>query len=401
MKADSRTRSRVGVIVFAAILLFAVMVVVVGGKTGFFLARSSYFARFPNSQGLSGGNQVRLAGVTVGAVQEVEVPKSPGEDLTVRFDIERRYRHLVRTDSRVEIKTIGLLGDKYLEVTPGSPETPLLEPGSEIAAIRGSELDKILAGSGDLFENVNSVAESLKTILGRVEKGEGFLGEMTSASPEGKELSRSLRQTIAATNALLADVRAGKGLVGRLVADEKLGDEVAAELAASAASLRKLLAAVERGAGDGEGLVPALLGDPEGKKKFFAMVDSLNATAEGLSGFSRELSSGSGLLPKLVRDEAFAKELTEDLRRISSSLASVAEKVDRGEGTAARIVNDPALFEAIDDILVGVNESKLLRWLVRNRQRSGIQARYEETTAKGAAPAPEALGPAPTPEPRE
>ncbi len=401
MKADSRTRSRVGVIVFAAILLFAVMVVVVGGKTGFFLARSSYFARFPNSQGLSGGNQVRLAGVTVGAVQEVEVPKRPGEDLTVRFDIERRYRHLVRTDSRVEIKTIGLLGDKYLEVTPGSPETPLLEPGAEIAAIRGSELDKILAGSGDLFENVNSVAESLKTILGRVEKGEGFLGEMTSASPEGKELSKSLRQTIAATNALLADVRAGKGLVGRLVADEKLGDEVATELAASAASLHKLLAAVEKGAGDGEGLVPALLGDPEGKKKFFAMVDSLNATAEGLSGFSRELSSGSGLLSKLVRDEAFAKELTEDLRRISRSLASVAEKVDRGEGTAARIVNDPGLFEAIDDILVGVNESKVLRWLVRNRQRSGIQARYEETTASGGVPAPETLGPAPTPEPRE
>ncbi len=401
MRADSRTRSRVGVIVFAAILLFAVMVVVVGGKTGFFLARSSYFARFPNSQGLTGGNQVRLAGVTVGAVQEVEVPKSPGEDLTVRFDIERRYRHLVRTDSRVEIKTIGLLGDKYLEVTPGSPDKPLAEPGTEISAIRGSELEKILAGSGDLVDNVTAVAKSLKTILGRVEKGEGFVGEMTSASPEGKELSKSLRQTIASTNALLADVRGGKGLVGRLVADEKLGDEVAAELAASAASLHKLLAAVEKGAGDGEGLVPALLGDPEGKRKFFAMVDSLNATAEGLSGFSRELSSGSGLLPKLVRDEAFAKELTDDLRRISSSLASVAEKVDRGEGTAARIVNDPALFEAIDDILVGVNESKVLRWLVRNRQRSGIQARYEAEKAKGAAPAPEALGPAPTPEPRE
>ena len=401
MRADSRTRSRVGVIVFAAILLFAVMVVVVGGKTGFFLARSSYFARFPNSQGLTGGNQVRLAGVTVGAVQEVEVPKSPGQDLTVRFDIERRYRHLVRTDSRVEIKTIGLLGDKYLEVTPGSPDKPLAEPGTEISAIRGSELEKILAGSGDLVDNVSSVAKSLKTILARVEKGEGFVGEMTSASPEGKELSKSLRQTIASTNALLADVRAGKGLFGRLVADEKLGDEVAAELAASAASLHKLLAAVEKGAGGGEGLVPALLGDPEGKRKFFAMVDSLNATAEGLSGFSRELSSGSGLLPKLVRDEAFAKELTEDLQRISGSLASVAEKVDRGEGTAARIVNDPALFEAIDDILVGVNESKVLRWLVRNRQRSGIQARYEETTASGGVPAPETLGPAPTPEPRE
>ena len=58
MRADSRTRSRVGVIVFASLLLLVVMIVIVGGKTGFFLARSSYFALFPNSQGLMGGNQV-------------------------------------------------------------------------------------------------------------------------------------------------------------------------------------------------------------------------------------------------------------------------------------------------------------------------------------------------------
>lgn len=400
MRADIRTRSRVGVIVFAALLLFGVMVVVVGGKTGFFLARASYFARFPNSQGLTGGNQVRLAGVTVGAVQEVEFPKQPGEDLTVRFDIERRYRHLVRTDSRVEIKTIGLLGDKYLEVTPGSPDKPLLEPGTEIAAVRGSELDRILAGSGDLFENVNSVAKSLKTILGRVEEGEGFVGELTSATPEGKELSRSLRQTLAATNALVNDVRSGKGLLGRLVSDEKLAADVTAGLESSVASLRKILGAVEKGAGEGEGLVPALLGDPEGRKKFFAMVDSLQAAAEGLSGFSKELASGNGLLARLARDEDFARSLTKDLSRISSSLANVAEKLDRGDGTAGKLINDPSVYEAIDDILVGIDESKPLRWLVRNRQRSGIEARYEVEKAK-AEGAPASLGPAPTPEPRE
>lgn len=401
MRADSRTRSRVGVIVFASLLLFVVMVVVVGGKTGFFLARSSYFALFPNSQGLMGGNQVRLAGVTVGAVQDVEVPKQPGQDLVVRFDIERRYRHLVRTDSRVEIKTIGLLGDKYLEVTPGSPDKPLLEPGSEIAAIRGSELDKILAGSGDLVDNVTAVAKSLKTILGRVEKGEGFVGEITSATPEGEELSRSLRRTIASTNALVEDVRGGKGLLGRLVADEKLADGVTAELEASLGSLRKILGLVEKGAGEGEGLVPALLGDPEGKRRFFAMVESLQAAADGLAGFSKDLSTGGGLLPKLVRDEDFARDLMKDLSRISASLASVAEKLDRGDGTAGKLVNDPAVYEAIDDILVGIDESKPLRWLVRNRQRSGIENRYEVEKAKAEPASPAGLGPAPTPEPRE
>src|SRR5881394_2250271 len=119
VRTDVRTKSRVGIIVFAALVLFAGFLMVIGGKTGFFLARTSYFTRFPNSQGLMEGNQVRLAGVTVGAVRKIEVPRQPGQDLTISFDIEKRYQHMVKTDSRVEIKTIGLLGDKYLEVTPG------------------------------------------------------------------------------------------------------------------------------------------------------------------------------------------------------------------------------------------------------------------------------------------
>src|SRR5438477_3029525 len=177
MRADARTRSRVGIIVFAALVIFGGIILTIGGKSGFFLARTSYFARFPNTQGLIEGNQVRLAGVSVGAVRKIEVPKRPGEDLTIHFDIERRYQHLVKTDSRVEIKTIGLLGDKYLEVTMGSPEKPDLEPDHEIMAFRGAEIDKILAGSGDLVDNVVAITKSLKVILGRTERGEGFLGE--------------------------------------------------------------------------------------------------------------------------------------------------------------------------------------------------------------------------------
>jgi hypothetical protein len=135
------------------------------------------------------------------------------------------------------------------------------------------------------------------------------------------------------------------------------------------------------------------------------MVESLRAAADGLAGFSKELSTGGGLLPKLVHDDAFARDLTRDLSRIASSLANVAEKLDRGEGTAGRLVNDPSVYEAIDDILVGIDESKPLRWLVRNRQRSGIEVRYEAEQAKAGAsaggPPSASRTPAPTPEPRE
>jgi phospholipid/cholesterol/gamma-HCH transport system substrate-binding protein len=383
----------VGILVFTSLILLAAAIIAIGGKTGFFFARASYFARFANSYGIIEGNQVRLAGVTVGTVRRVEVPREPGQDLTLTFDIEKRYQHMVRTDSRVEIKTIGLLGDKYLEVSPGSPGAPILPSGQEIPAFRGAELDKILANSGDLVDNVVAITKSLKVVLGRTERGEGMLGELTSPSESGKELSRSLRQTLDSANLLIQEIRGGKGLVGRLVSDEKLGNQISGELGSAVASLHRILAHVEGGVEGGEGLVSALLTDPRGKKKFFDMVDSLNGAAEGLAAFSRDLESGEGVVPKLVKDAQFSREFLGDLQALSKHLASVAAKLDEGNGTAARLVNDPSLFEALDDVVVGIDESKLLRWLVRNRQRSGIRKRYDKE--HGSSPPPTTASTAP------
>lgn len=388
MRADVKTKTRVGVILFAAFVLAAGALLFIGGTKGFFVRRTSYFARFANTQGIVGGNQVRLAGVIVGAVRGIEVPRVPGQDLTIHFDIERKYQHLVKTDSRAEIKTIGLLGDKYLEVTPGSTDKPDLEPDHEIIAYRGAELEKILAGSGDLVDNVVAISKSLKNILGRTEKGEGFLGEITSESENGQALSRSLRQTLESVNGVMKDVRQGKGLVGRLLNDERSAEKVLGELGAATASLHRILASVEKGTATGEGLVPALLSDPEGKKKFFAMVDSLQVTAEGLASFSKDLKSGNGLLGQLVSNGDFSKEFLDDLKKLSSHLANVAAKLDSTEGTAGRLISDPAVHAAIDDILVGINESKLLRWLIRDRQRSGIKKRYDDAQ-KGLAATPQ------------
>lgn len=394
MRADARTKSRVGIIVFAALVLLAGAILTIGGKTGFFLARTSYFTRFPNSQGLVAGNQVRLAGVVVGAVRSIEVPKKPGQDLTVFFDIERRYQHLLKTDSKVEIRTIGLLGDKYLEVTPGSPDKPDLPPESEITSFRSAELEKILASSGDLVENVLAISKSLRNILGRTEKGEGFLGEMTSPGAEGKALSRSLRDTIDSANLVLTEIRDGKGLAGRLLRDEGLANDVDRDLRSTMASLNRIAQSVEKGTASGEGIVPALLSDPEGKRKIFAMIESVKATADSLAAFSKDLSSGKGTVARLVHDDEFSKEFLGDLKKLSTHLANVAAKLDSTEGTAGRLIADPSVYQAIDDVLVGFNESKFLRWLIRDRQKSGIEKRYHETRA-----IEEAKPPLPTPTP--
>jgi ABC-type transporter Mla subunit MlaD len=123
------------------------------------------------------------------------------------------------------------------------------------------------------------------------------------------------------------------------------------------------------------------------------MVDSLKTTADGLATFSKDLKSGNGLLGQLVSNGDFSKEFMADLKKLSAHLANVAAKLDSTEGTAGKLIADPSVSEAINDILVGINQSKPLRWLIRDRQRSGIQKRYD------AAQQPSTSAPIPTPSP--
>ena len=55
----------------------------------------------------------------------------------------------------------------------------------------------------------------------------------------------------------------------------------------------------------------------------------------------------------------------------------VSERIAHSQGTLGLLIADPEIYEAMNDIIVGVDESSMLRWLVRNRQQKGIKKRYD------------------------
>ena len=104
---------------------------------------------------------------------------------------------MLRKGTRAAIKTSGLLGDKYIELAGGRADEPEVPIGGEIPAAPGAGIEKFLEGSGDLLTDLGAIAKSLKTILGRTEKGEGFLGALTSSSPESARARQQLQRRAA------------------------------------------------------------------------------------------------------------------------------------------------------------------------------------------------------------
>jgi phospholipid/cholesterol/gamma-HCH transport system substrate-binding protein len=379
-------RFRVGLVVLVALLFVMFGVLMVGKRAHLFTSKLPYQTQFDSAAGLVSGNPVRLNGVTVGNVLQVNLSPDPADQrVRVVYEVDRKVAPRLRTGTRASIKTIGLLGDKYVELVGGTAQEAVVEPGGEIKPAPGAGLEKLLEGSGDLLTDLGAIARSLKNILGNTEQGKGFIGELFAPGGEaGGRLANNLNSTLTNLNAVLTKVNRGEGLAGKLLADERYGDQVGRSLQGAVQSLRNVFAKIEDGMNKGTGAIPALLADPEGKKKVYDLVDRLSATAGNLAAVTDNLKTGKGALPTLLHDEQFGREFTGNLRDLSKRLDSIARKLDGGQGTVGKLINDPAIFDAAHHLVVGIDESALLRWLIRNRQRSGIRKRY--ATESGRSP---------------
>jgi phospholipid/cholesterol/gamma-HCH transport system substrate-binding protein len=355
-------------LVLGAVLVLLAGIFLIGEQNRIFTSKNRYFITVGNTGGLNEGNPVRLNGVNVGLVEKIELPEDPRQQkLTVRISIERQYEERIRADSTARIRTLGLLGDKYVEVTSGSPGTPVIPPSGTIPTAPATDVDKLIASGGDVVENLVRMSIRLDRILARVDRGEGLVGELTTGE---SGLSERIDATLSSAQRLMTDLEAGKGALGRALRDEAMADQ----LAGSLAHLESVLAQAD----SGEGLLPTLLRDAATREQFQSTLQEAEQTAAQLRRWTAEIEQNDGLVDRLLTDEAMGEKVSRDLESLVADLAAVAAKLERGEGSAAKLINDPQIYDAVNDIVVGINESKLLRWLIRSRQKKGIEKRYDE-----------------------
>ncbi len=371
---------RVGLLVTGSLIVLMTFLFFIGSEQKIFARKNEYNVQLENVTGLAEGNPVRMSGVTIGVIHDIFLPHDPKlRNVRIQLMVDRKYADRIRGDSRARLKKLGLLtGDTFIEITVGSPRFEVMEAGSTIPAQKQTNVDQLISSGEDLVDNLVQISYSMKNILSRVDRGEGLLGELTS-SPETKQrLTDTLLVTLNKTNAALAHIESGRGVVGKFIYDDKYAEELMGSLQAAAQSIRAVATNVQAAFDKGDGMVPALLHDPEGKKKVYDLVDNLRVTSTNLATFSQSLQNGQGLVPRLMNDKAYGDQAMNEFQLLLQQLNSAVAKINNGEGTAGKLIADPSVYESINDILIGINESKLLRWLIRNRQQTGIQKRYDD-----------------------
>jgi phospholipid/cholesterol/gamma-HCH transport system substrate-binding protein len=383
MRDETKRDLRVGALTLAALAVLAVAILTIGQRQQVFVRHTRYRTSFANVTGLQTGAAVRLSGVDVGFVESIELPTDPDQvRITVRFSVDADYTERIREDSEASIKTIGLLGDKYIEIRAGSPSAPRVLEGGEVRGRDPAEVAEFVASGEDLIENLISISASLKVILHRIEAGEGLLGELTKTPEEGEPFSAVAQSTVVELRAILKKVNAGEGLLGRMITDPALADQ----LAAAANSLQATGATIAADLGRTDSAYAVLFRDPETALRLRETIAAVRDASEAMAAAFEELSTGQGTLPRLMQDKEYADDFLDDLAALTHHLRSVMEKIDQGEGAAGAFLNDPQLYQDLENVVRGVENSAVTSWFIRNRRKSGEKSQAEEQAASGSAP---------------
>jgi len=360
----------VGALFSLALVILAVTVMAVGEESRLFAKKATYSVVFPSAEGLVVGSPVKMSGVIVGSVSDIHLSTDPGTTgIEVEVGVDHTYAERIREDSRAALRILQLLsGEKFVEVVPGSPESGPLPEGSIIEALQDPAL---LEQAAVTAENVNEITISLKNILEKLERGEGLIGQMISDPEFGKAGLEALRGSFENVEAITAEMRRGRGVLGRLLTDESFSAEVEAMFRALG-RVADMLESIDLE----QGAVGALL--EEGGPGEQAIED-LAGAASSLRRITERLESQRGIMGQMLGESDEGETFAEDLRRLVANLAEISDKINRGEGTLGALVNDRTLYDGMEDVVAGVNDSKFGRWLLRRYQKKGIKTQDEQT----------------------
>src|SRR5262252_8999973 len=214
------TELRVGILVIASFALLALAIFYISGQSGFFVPKYTITAYFQNANNLRNGAEVSLEGVTIGNIESVRISKEPDPNKAVEatMRLDARYRNIIRSDSKVSISTIGLLGDSKVDITRGTEAGTVIPDGGFVQGTEEGDIRKIVQGTNDFIANLQVLSEDFKKIADRVEQGEGTLGQFLV----NKSVYNNADLVVRELSTLVRDARTGPGTMGRLISDDAL-----------------------------------------------------------------------------------------------------------------------------------------------------------------------------------
>ena len=308
-------------LIVVAVLLLAYAVYRVGRIFDVFASRYELVALVPSAVGLREGAPVTLAGQRIGQVKEISfIPvaqKTDDNNLVVRLAISEDVRDQVRRDSRAFLRTQGLLGDKFVDIEPGSSGAAILQSGDTLPAGETVDLEQFMAQAAGALEQAEVIVADLRDITHGLATGEGTMGELLNDDALYARMvgaTTELQQTLTTLNR-------SNGTFGRLLRDPALYNNLTSAVA-RVDSLGAMLA-------NSDGTLGKLLRDDSLYNVIVGSATSADSAVMAMSGFVQRMTEGQGTIQKLMTDPALYDEFLRAVIDLQTLINAIRENPER------------------------------------------------------------------------
>jgi phospholipid/cholesterol/gamma-HCH transport system substrate-binding protein len=324
-----RTRSlkwselKIGIMAVVALLIAAALIVALGGEGGFFWERYNLRVKFSNAGGVQQGSPVRVSGVTVGSVTDIEFI---GSEVHMELELHDDMQERVRTTSRATIGSVSLLGEGAVDINASTTGQPIPAWGYVPSDAPPPQL-------ADVTAQANRGIAEITALMQDIRAGKGTVGKLMT----DEQLYVELRQFISASRDVTEGLTKGKGTLGQLLNNPESARQLEVSL--------KNLTAITDKINTGQGSLGQLMNDP-------ALAKNLNEVTANFSSLSASLNKGEGTMGQLMKNDALYKRLD----AVTGNLEKLTASLNQGQGTMGQLMQDKQLYDNMNRTIVEMQQ---------------------------------------------
>ena len=329
---------RAGVFILVALICIAGGVLLMGEKTKMFVTKGELRIVMDDVAGLKEGAPVWLAGVDVGVVTHIDFsdPKRSNK-VEIVLEADRKALRKVGPDSLITIKTRGLMGEKYVDITPSQQYSET--PATVLQGTTVAKLDDVVQKAGITFDRLNRAVDNIT-------QGKGTLGKLTS----DPALYQNIVNLTGELNALAVTINHGEGSVGKLLRSPEPYNRLITILNRADQTLQDIQ--------NSEGTLNKLIYDTTLYNKMVALAEKSTQAADDVRDLNKKITSKEGTLGLLINDREFYDKGLSLITRADNSVKSIEEvtaRVKNGEGTVGKLINEKELYERMGRMVEDVD----------------------------------------------
>lgn len=291
---------KVGGIILAALAVLTVAIYKLGQAANLFSKRYELVTYVPNANGLRAGGTVLVAGQFAGTIKAIEflpVSNDTTRHLKVLMAVDEELKPQVRADSRAKIRTLGLLGDKVVDISIGTPRFSALRDGDTIPVSPSLDYEAVLAQAAGAVNDMVDLTHDMRKITNGIVNGQGTVGQLMT----NRALYDQFVGTMTRANTMLTHFENPNGTFARM------------------------------------------LDDPTLYNRFVEVMTSADSLVVAMN-------DRNGTIGKLLRDDTLYTHIV----NMAQAGDSLMKLMTNGNGLPARLLNDPTLYDRINKLTTDI-----------------------------------------------